>query len=72
MDTLTAPLTPRAARRGGPSARPCVAGDIGPERREIECEPLAEPAPAAPDPAPVPAPAVPAPAVPAPAVPAPA
>ena len=60
MDTLTAPLGPRAARRG----RPCVAGDIGPERREIECEPLADPAPApaAPDPAPVPAPAVPAPA----------
>ena len=65
MDTLTAPLTPRAARRGGPSARPCVAGDIGPERREIECEPLADPA--APGPAPVPAPTVPAPAVPAPA-----
>jgi hypothetical protein len=70
MDTLTAPLTARAARRGGPSARPCVAGDIGPERREIECEPLADPAPAAP--APVPAPTVPAPTVPAPAVPAPA
>ena len=68
MDTLTAPLTPRAARRGGPSARPSVAGDIGPERREIECEPLADPAPAAP----VPAPTVPAPTVPAPTVPAPA
>lgn len=61
MDTLTAPLTARAAVRG----RPCVAGDIGPERREIECEPLADPA--APGPAPVPAPTVPAPAVPAPA-----
>lgn len=68
MDTLTAPLTTPAARRGGPSARPCVGGDIGPERREIECEPLADPAPAAP----VPAPTVPAPTVPAPAVPAPA
>ena len=63
MDTLTAPLGPRAALRGSP----CVAGDIGPERREIECEPLADPAPAAPGPAPVPTPAVPAPAVPAPA-----
>lgn len=52
MDTLTA-LTVRAAE-------PCVAGDIGPERREIECEPLAEPA--APAPAPAPAPAAPAPA----------
>lgn len=52
MDTLTAPLTPR----------PCVAGDIGPERREIECEPVADPAPAAPGPAPAPVPAEPAPA----------
>ncbi|MGY1681080.1 hypothetical protein [Geodermatophilus sp. SYSU D01176] len=58
MDTPTAPLTPRTV----PAARPCVAGDIGPERREIECEPLAEPAPAAPSPAPEPVPAAPAPA----------
>ncbi|SNS35589.1 hypothetical protein SAMN06893096_103355 [Geodermatophilus pulveris] len=53
MDTLTAP----PARRPGP----CVAGDIGPERREIECEPLPAPAPAEPAPAaPVPATPVPA------------
>ena len=60
MDTLTAPLGPRAARRGSP----CVAGDIGPERREIECEPLAapDPAPAPAEPGPVPVPAAPAPA----------
>ncbi|WP_448612068.1 hypothetical protein [Geodermatophilus sp. URMC 60] len=61
MHTLTAPLTPRT----GPAAEPCVAGDIGPERREIECEPLADPAPAAPSPEP--APAAPAPTAPAPA-----
>ncbi len=42
MHTLTAPLTPRTAL----AAEPCVAGDIGPERREIECEPVADPAPA--------------------------
>ena len=60
MDTLTAPLTPRAVPRGGP----CVAGDIGPERREIECEPLAapDPAPAPAEPGPAPVPAAPAPA----------
>lgn len=52
MDTPT-PLTV-------PASGPCVAGDIGPERREIECEPLAEPAPAAPTPDP--APTAPAPA----------
>ncbi len=51
MHTLTAPLTPRTAL----AAEPCVAGDIGPERREIECEPVADPAPAAPSPEPVPA-----------------
>jgi hypothetical protein len=54
MHTLTAPLTPRTV----PAAEPCVAGDIGPERREIECEPVADPVPAAPSPEPVrPAPA---------------
>ncbi|WP_157937118.1 hypothetical protein [Geodermatophilus chilensis] len=58
MDTLTAPHRPRTV----PAAEPCVAGDIGPERREIECEPLAEPAPAGPSPAPAPTPAAPAPA----------
>ena len=57
MHTLTAPLTPRTVL----AAEPCVAGDIGPERREIECEPVADPAPARPDPAPT-APAQPAPA----------
>jgi hypothetical protein len=62
MHTLTAPLTPRT----GPAAEPCVAGDIGPERREIEFEPVADPAPAPAAPSPVPAPAPPAP-VPAPA-----
>jgi hypothetical protein len=51
MDTLTAPRTPRTV----PTAEPCVAGDIGPERREIECEPVADPVPAAPSPEPVPA-----------------
>jgi hypothetical protein len=51
MDTLTAPLTPRTV----PAAGPCVAGDIGPERREIECEPVADPVPVAPSPEPVPA-----------------
>jgi hypothetical protein len=64
MHTLSAPLTSRT----GPAAEPCVAGDIGPERREIEFEPVADPAPApaAPSPVPAPAPAPPAP-VPAPA-----
>ena len=51
MHTLTAPLTPRAVL----AAEPCVAGDIGPERREIECEPVADPAPAQPQPQPEPA-----------------
>ena len=51
MDTLTAPRTSRTV----PAAEPCVAGDIGPERREIECEPVADPVPAAPSPEPVPA-----------------
>lgn len=60
MDTSTAFLSRRAVQSSGPPARPCVAGDIGVERREIECEPIAEPAPAAPSPAP--APAAPAPA----------
>ena len=58
MHTLTAPLTPRAVL----AAEPCVAGDIGPERREIECEPVADPVPAAPVPAPAPVPTAPAPA----------
>lgn len=58
MDTLTALLAPRA----GPRGRPCVAGDIGPERREIECEPLAAPARAPAEPSPAPVPAAPAPA----------
>ncbi|WNV76821.1 hypothetical protein [Geodermatophilus sp. DSM 44513] len=48
MDTLTAPPVP------------CTDGDIGPERREIECEPLPAPRPAEPAPAPVPAAPVPA------------
>ncbi len=63
MDTLNATSTPPStvAER---FPWPCVAGDIGPERREIECEPIADPAPAAPSPAPAPAPA---PAAPAPA-----
>ena len=51
MHTLTGPLTLRTV----PAVEPCVAGDIGPERREIECEPVADPAPAAPSPEPVPA-----------------
>ncbi len=58
MDTLTAPLTPRTVL----AAAPCVAGDIGPERREIECEPVADPVPAAPAAPPVPVPTAPAPA----------
>ena len=58
MHTLTAPLIPRTVL----AAEPCVAGDIGPERREIECEPVADPAPVAPSPAPAPVPAAPAPA----------
>jgi hypothetical protein len=49
MHTLTATRPPRTVL-----AEPCVAGDIGPERREIECEPVADPVPAAPAPAPVP------------------
>ncbi|MBM7807513.1 hypothetical protein JOD57_003350 [Geodermatophilus bullaregiensis] len=61
MGTLTASPSPRATRAAGPLVRPCVAGDIGVERREIECEPVADPAPAQPDPAPT-APAEPAPA----------
>jgi hypothetical protein len=60
MDTLTAPSAARTAPAGGPSPRPCVGGDIGPERREIECEPLAAPVPGPAEPSP--APAVPAPA----------
>ncbi|SHN49928.1 hypothetical protein SAMN05660350_00130 [Geodermatophilus obscurus] len=60
MHTPTAPPTPRSV----PAAGPCVAGDIGPERREIEFEPVADPAPApaAPSPAPEPAPPAPVPA----------
>ncbi|SDC53117.1 hypothetical protein SAMN05660690_1786 [Geodermatophilus telluris] len=61
MGTLTAPPPSRTARSSAPRARPCVAGDIGPERREIECEPVADPVPARPAPAP-PVPAQPAPA----------
>jgi hypothetical protein len=60
MGTLTASPSSRAAR-ADPLMRPCVAGDIGVERREIECEPVADPAPAQPQPAPTP-PAQPAPA----------
>jgi hypothetical protein len=60
MDTLTASSSPDT-RVAGPLPRPCVAGDIGPERREIECEPVSDPAPARPDPVPT-APAQPAPA----------
>jgi hypothetical protein len=63
MHTLTAPLTPRTV----PAAEPCVAGDIGPERREIEFEPVADPAPAAPSPVPATAPPAPAPPAPVPA-----
>ena len=61
MGTLTASPSPGATRVARPPLRPCAAGDIGPERREIECEPVADPAPARPDPAPT-APAQPAPA----------
>ena len=61
MGTLTASKSSPAGRVAGPLMRPCVAGDIGVERREIECEPVADPAPAQPDPAPA-APAQPAPA----------
>jgi hypothetical protein len=61
MGTLTASPSSRAARVADPLMRPCVAGDIGKERREIECEPVADPAPAQPQPAPT-APAQPAPA----------
>ncbi|MGY1710623.1 hypothetical protein ACI8AC_14055 [Geodermatophilus sp. SYSU D00758] len=60
MDVLT--VAP-ASTTSVPRARPCVAGNIGRERREIECEPVADPAPAAPTPAP--APPVPAKPVPA-------
>jgi hypothetical protein len=60
MGTLTASPSSRVA---GPLMRPCVAGDIGVERREIECEPVAAPAPAQPQPQPAPSvPAQPAPA----------
>jgi len=59
MGTLTTSPSSRAARRARPLMRPCVAGDIGEERREIECEPVADPAPAVPAP---PVPAQPAPA----------
>ncbi len=52
MGTLTASPSSRATRVAGTLMRPCVAGDIGVERREIECEPLADPAPAQPQPAP--------------------
>jgi hypothetical protein len=58
MGTLTASPSSRAT---GPLMRPCVAGDIGVERREIECEPVADPDPAQPQPAPS-VPAQPAPA----------
>jgi hypothetical protein len=58
MGTLTASPSSRVA---GSLMRPCVAGDIGVERREIECEPVADPAPAQPQPAPS-VPAQPAPA----------
>jgi hypothetical protein len=61
MGTLTASPSSRAAQVADPLMRPCVAGDIGVERREIECEPVADPAPAQPQPAPT-APAQPAPA----------
>ncbi|WP_158579866.1 hypothetical protein [Geodermatophilus marinus] len=56
MDVLT--VAP-ASTTPVPRARPCVAGNIGRERREVECEPVADPAPAAPSP-PVPARPVPA------------
>ncbi len=59
MGTLTASPSSRAARVADPLMRPCVAGDIGVERREIECEPVADPAPAQPAPT---VPAQPAPA----------
>jgi hypothetical protein len=58
MYTLTATRPPRTVL----AVEPCVAGDIGPERREIECEPVADPVPAAPAPPPVPVPTAPAPA----------
>jgi hypothetical protein len=58
MPTSTATPPPRTVL----AAEPCVAGDIGPERREIECEPVADPVPAAPAPAPAPVPTAPAPA----------
>ena len=58
MQTLTATPTSRTVL----AAEPCVAGDIGPERREIECEPVADPVPAAPVPAPAPVPTAPVPA----------
>jgi hypothetical protein len=60
METSTAALSFRVPLVAGRSARPCVAGDIGVERREIECEPVADPAPAPAEPspaAPAPAPA---------------
>ena len=52
MGTFTASPSSRAARVAGPLMRPCVAGDIGVERREIEWEPVADPAPAQTQPAP--------------------
>ncbi len=61
MGTLTVTPSSRATRIAGPLVRPCRAGDIGVERREIECEPVADPAPAEPPPAPT-VPAQPAPA----------
>ncbi|MGY1620563.1 hypothetical protein ACI789_00005 [Geodermatophilus sp. SYSU D00965] len=57
MDTSTELRSARVAAR---PVRRCVAGDIGRERREIEVEPLTEPAPA--EPVTEPAPAAPAPA----------
>ena len=61
MGTRTASPSSRAAQVADPLMRPCVAGDIGVERREIECEPVADAAPELPQPAPT-APAQPAPA----------
>ena len=55
MGTLTASPSSPAARVAGPLMWPCVGGDIGEERREIECEPVADPAPAQPQPQPAPA-----------------
>ncbi|SFK52466.1 hypothetical protein [Geodermatophilus ruber] len=57
MDTLTACPPDRTREVAGPPVRPCVAGNIGVERREIEAEPVADPGPAAPRPEPAPHPA---------------